>query len=895
MNVFHKVTLQTMKRNRLRTIVTIVGVILSAAMVCAVTTSIASLRGYLQNATIYNSGDWYGSVYGADPAVADELRQDDRVSHLASVQRLGYATIDSENSDKPYLYLLGADSVFFEKMPVHVTQGRLPASENEVLLPEHLLSNGGVAVRLGDELTLNLGNRMAGGEALDQYNPYDASEILVPRVTRTYKVVGFYERPDFENYSAPGYSALTLPEPGGPQVYDLYYKTFRAAQAEALGEEHRLDYGINWKQMAYSGEFRYANVTQMFLGFAGVLIFLIALGSISLIYSAFSISVSQRTRQFGLLSSVGATRRQLHRSVLFEAAVVSAIGIPLGILSGIGGMAVTLYFLGDKFKSLYDSPVPMSVQVSWASVLAAAAIALLTVLISAWIPAKRAMRVSALEAIRQNQDIQSKGKDVRVSRLTRKLFGLEGLLAKKYFRRNRKRYRATVISLVLSLVLFISASSFCQYLTSSVDTSLSVADYDVACTLAPEALERLYPALREAEGVTEGIGMILENSAALTAEADLDASYLKYLRLQQEGSETLRTQMVPVNIFFLDEVAYRTFLTKQGLDPDQYLDRSNPVPVVYQQDQKTIYTQTESGEYERNVVRFQYLKKGTHTLTLRVPQTIEGYRYSVTDQRLQEDGTGHGRFGPPQDFFFPLDGEDSGEEQSLAVTPKTMELELGPVVSEAPLGVTDLQSGLALLYPIGAQVPWGEMEQRSSAVCFRSSDHAATAESLKTILMDQGSYEGQEQVVDIREAEESNRNIVTIVNVFSYGFIVLISLISAANVFNTISTNIALRRREFAMLRSVGMTRGGLNRMMNYECLLYGVRALLFGLPLSFLMTLYIYRVVGQSVTDTLQIPWNAVIIAVCSVFAVVFATMLYAMRRIKRENPIDAMKDENL
>ena len=115
-----------------------------------------------------------------------------------------------------------------------------------------------------------------------------------------------------------------------------------------------------------------------------------------------------------------------------------------------------------------------------------------------------------------------------------------------------------------------------------------------------------------------------------------------------------------------------------------------------------------------------------------------------------------------------------------------------------------------------------------------------------------------------------------------------------ANVFNTISTNVALRRREFAMLRSVGMTRGGMNRMMNYECLLYGFRALAFGLPLSALMTLFIYDTVGSSVSSTFQIPWSAVAVAVCSIFVVVFATMLYAMGRIKRENPIDALKNEN-
>ena len=198
--------------------------------------------------------------------------------------------------------------------------------------------------------------------------------------------------------------------------------------------------------------------------------------------------------------------------------------------------------------------------------------------------------------------------------------------------------------------------------------------------------------------------------------------------------------------------------------------------------------------------------------------------------------------------------------------------------------------GCILIYPYASAPDDGS----ETSVCFTSSSHSETAESLEEILLERGSYTGSGQVIDVRGQESSNRNLVTIINVFSYGFIVLISLIAATNVFNTISTNVALRRREFAMLRSVGMTRGGLNRMMNYECLLYGFRALAFGVPLSGLMTVLIYEAVGQAVSSSFQVPWSAVAVAVCSIFAVVFSTMLYAMGRIKRENPIDALKNEN-
>jgi putative ABC transport system permease protein len=137
--------------------------------------------------------------------------------------------------------------------------------------------------------------------------------------------------------------------------------------------------------------------------------------------------------------------------------------------------------------------------------------------------------------------------------------------------------------------------------------------------------------------------------------------------------------------------------------------------------------------------------------------------------------------------------------------------------------------------------------------------------------------------------------VITVVNIFSIGFIVLISLIAAANVFNTISTNIALRRREFAMLKSIGMTQKGFNKMMNFECLLYGLKGLVYGIPVSIGITWLIYQSILNGWETGFFIPWHSIVIAVGSVFAVVFATMLYAMDRIKKDNPIDALKNENL
>ena len=148
---------------------------------------------------------------------------------------------------------------------------------------------------------------------------------------------------------------------------------------------------------------------------------------------------------------------------------------------------------------------------------------------------------------------------------------------------------------------------------------------------------------------------------------------------------------------------------------------------------------------------------------------------------------------------------------------------------------------------------------------------------------------------DAADREETNRNLMFIINVFAYGFIVLISLIAAANVFNTISTGINLRRREFAMLKSVGMTQKGFHKMMDYECLMYGAKSLLWGLPAAVGVTYLIYRSINAGYVTNFYIPWVSIAVAVFSVFAVVFATMLYSTNKLKNENIIDALRNENL
>ena len=908
MNVFNKVTLESLEKNRTRTIVTIIGIMLSAAMICASTTLVSSMRNFVLRCAIHIDGDWYGAVYDAAYKDYEDIRDSDRVSSAAYAQVLGYAKIDSANERKPYLYVLGGDvaSGYFKTMPVHLILGTLPKDSTEIILPEHLTSNGKVNYKLGDTVTLDVGDRTLDGRRLGQDTPvytYDSEtqveimsgERLENTEPRTYTVVGIYERPTFEDYSAPGYTALTAADTksADQSLIHCYFKLHKPAGVydfmKEMGYTQEYRYAYNTKVLLYSGTAPFDSFLTAFYSLAAIIIALIVFGSVSLIYNAFSISVSERTRQFGLLSSVGATRKQLRRMVLFEALAVSIVGIPLGILVGIGGIGITLLLIGDKFFSIVRVDIPMRLCVSWQAVVIAAVIALVTVLISAWIPSKRATRISAVEAIRQSMDIKVSGRPVRTSKLAYKLFGLPGVLAGKHYKRNRKKYRTTVVSLFMSIVLFVSAAAFTDYMMESAEGGLAsdqfdliyAAESDASAAMTPDALLELLFSEPNVTGGTYTKKQFLQG--------DISREYVTAMfadRFSSFGTESEDAAPKELGIsgylYFVADAEFNRLLEKYNLKEADYYDRDKPLGIAL----------------DRNIELDRRLEKYVTLDTLQGDGcVIEGLYYVEIDGYYRKDSR-IDENGNKVVLYQNRDNENDIIELPYEESFAKYTLRSEKTIEEAPFFVSrSTPVAINMIYPysmLESVIPEAALNQfRNTEYFLTSSNHTASFENLATVLTENGL--SSRQLFDYAANAETNRNVVTIIRVFAYGFIVLISLIAVANVFNTISTNISLRRREFAMLKSVGMTQKGFRRMMNYECLLYGSKALLLGLPVSCGITYLIYRAVTTAYETSFHLPWAAIGIAVLSVFLVVFATMMYSMSKVKKDNPIDALKNENL
>ncbi len=839
MNIFHKVTGRTLRLNRTRTGVTIIGILLSAAMITAVVSLVVSAQAFFTDMACYENGNWHTRLVGVSETELEELRSDNKIEDLCPMRILGSAKMGGEEDNEAYLYMLETGEEAADFLPLHLLSGRMPENAQEILLP----GIDSFKNMLGKTLTLRVGQRMYEGEALDAYNSYITGEEFVEVQECTYTVVGYYNS-RYCDIAENGYAVfIGLDGERIDAKYDVYFRTEDPKDAY-LWPNDDVPCGGEYNKflLLFQGASGHNSYYSVLYGLASVIIVLILLGSISLIYNAFSISVSDRTRQFGILSSVGATRRQLRSSVLYEALLLGGIGVPLGIACGLLGIWITILCIGKYVTqaiaglTTIDGGFPiLTMHVSWQSMLISWLIGMGTVLVSAWIPAYRATRVSAVEAIRGSRDIRAGKGKLHGSRLICRIFGLEGLLAGKYFKRDRKKYRATILSLFMSIVLFISSASFIIYLEGAVGQVMNPSSYDLYYYTEQED-ENLFQELAGAEGVEEAVRMhMFYTNLDETEYGKVTQAYREYLGLDED-----KWISVFVLVAFADDETFVKYVTGQGEEAEKYMDPAAPKAVLCSTSRIFAGEKLQTIDYLSDAITS--LKTETYT----------------------EDGTGT----------------------------ITLEHVIGSVQKKLFMDLEEY--GCVLLYPESVMDTMLERMEGSYGTIryfFTSSDHQKSYRAMQEILYAHGDFGTSLQ--DEREEEEMQHNVLLTIHVLSYGFIILISLIAAANVFNTISTNVALRRREFAMLRSVGMTQKGMNRMLCFECLIYGVKALVWGLPVSFLVTYWIYEIVSNGWDAELTMPWNAVLIAVLSIFIVVFATMMYAVRKIRKENLMDALKME--
>src|SRR5690625_4007592 len=543
MNIVNKLTWRQMRKNKRQTLVTIIGVIISVAMVTGVATLAFSFMDLMQKQTIAQEGEWHVQYHDVSDEQLVSIEADKQTKDVFLQRTIGYATLeDGQNDHKPYVHLVEFNDQAFEQYPIHLTEGRLPENEHEVLLSEHIETNRQVEYEIGDEITWEIGERVTEDPDWSESH-FDQSyslietegeinETLEAEETRDVTVVGFIERPTWELSWAPGYTVISYLDDAtisADQPVNAFVNVNKVNRSIFKNSEHLADelnigsYDMHDSLLRYSFVISNDGMFYALFTFVAIIMAIIMVGSISLIYNAFAISVSERSRHLGMLSSVGATKKQKRNSVFFEGFIIALISIPIGIASGILGMAITFYFINDSISAMFEFSERLTVKVTPMSLILTSIVSLITIFISTYIPARRASRVSAIDAIRQSMDVKLTNKRVKTSKLVRKLFGFEAEIGLKNLKRNKKRYIATVFSLMISIVLFLSVSYFTTSLKKVADITQQTQNFDIEMSIWNEELSEsdrsVIEEMKNLPDVTEA--SLMAEFYNLTSEVDL--------------------------------------------------------------------------------------------------------------------------------------------------------------------------------------------------------------------------------------------------------------------------------------------------------------------------------------------------------------------------------------
>jgi putative ABC transport system permease protein len=891
MNILTTYTLKYLRLNKKRTAVTILGVILSSALICGVLLLGVSFQKVMIDHEIFMSGNWHAQFHAVPSAKAKHITENSAVQTALLSASLGSAIDGSHNAVRPYLYVTAYDALSFQNQSIKLISGRFPQNGDELLISEVMVTDSGLGLKPGSTLHLAFGQRnipnhdeMVKAWGGEEYVALHDGETFTPSASTIYTVVGVMA-PRLDETSMPAaFPALTYLDPAQLAAADQVDISILArdprsistsapeiARAAGLavppgpdGQPAKESISYNERLLPWLGASGRSNYVRFFLVIIATLIALIVCGSALVIYNAFAISIGERKKQFGLFASVGATSAQIRRIVLIEAGVIAASGIPLGLLGAIAGVGILLKLTqGIVSQLIVDADQGMQLVVSPLVIGLTVLFSAATILLSAGIPARRAARVSPIDAIRLSGEIQTgKPLNLRTSPLIRRVFGFEGELALKSLQRDRKKYLTTLLSLMISIILFVAFNALMLYTDTTQRMAVKAMNFDLMIDLDyrqshARSFADLVSQLPEVQRVTyrrSTYEQYVPARAVITDPAYQALQELNSLQLENrpraaEGG----TYTFVLEVTAVGPAEFAHYAAQLGLDPRQYSDPATPLGILVN------HTTLRQGGKLHDFDLFN-LKPGDTLTVSKMPE------YSA-----------------------PKTGD---------AAPASLTWTVGAVTRETPLGLRAVTlvpelivsdavfDGLSdRLLQVGPINP-GHMTVKSD-----NPDAAlATIERLyKATVGGNFSYQS------MKEFNQSSSLKTLMMNLFFYGFLTLITLIGLTNIVNTLDTNIKLRRREIAMLKSVGLTPGGLLRLLRYESLFYGLTALLYGLPLGIALSVFIYYQFDGVSTFAFTLPWGAILACIAGVLAIVFASMMLAAAMIRNDNIADTIKEENL
>lgn len=861
MNILKNIAYKNLQLNKKRNIVTVIGIILSVALITALSSLVVSFKESIINLEKHINGDFHYSFDGVQSNDLSIFENNRSIENFYKVGTLGYAKINTENEYKPYAYVITMDKNDFNSVGINLTDGELPKNNNEIIIPRHLRNNGKVDLKVGDTITLEVGSRMSEGYALGQNNPYEETnnETIENTVSVTYKVVGIFERPStaLEPFSSPGYTFITTNASGVKN-----YTVFARYTKDGLKNQYKVTAGIlgvdasllkknilefNYKEV-YEKEPEKSKYTfdvnrylimletnaygdssmKALLVLSTIVTVIIIVTSVYCIKNSFNISITEKTKEYGILKSVGATTSQIKKSVYYEAFLLGSVGIPIGVISGVLASFILIHVVNFFIKNMFVGNEYLIFKISYLSIVISIILSIVTIFMSSKKGAKIASKTSPMVLIRGNNDILVNSKKLKTPKFINKLFGIGGVVSYKNIKRNKKKYRTTIVSIVLSVSVYIALSYFVNTAFDVVKMAKGSYTYNLVYTSYTKDYNLNYNNVLNFSKHDTVKKYSVVRTSIITGNFKASKDFKKYNAYMSEEKPILNS----VTFISVGKEEYLRYISKLGLNYNSVKDK---------------------GILIDNNIGYDTKKK------LEVS-------YNMTDNKKGDI------------INFTSMKED-----------KSFDMELASVTNIRPFGYENNYGSLVMVISDEYIERLDKLESVSLYV--ESTDPDKLQSDIDKMCKDtEGCY-----VNNVDATVKQMKSIYTVIAIFLYGFIIVISLIGITNIFNTITTNMTLRKREFATLKSIGMTSNEFNRMIFLESFFYIFKSLLIGIPIGVLLSYLIFKGFTNQVLFSYKVPFKGIIVSIAVVCLLIVWLNNYSSKKANKGNVIETIRNENI
>lgn len=932
--IIYYVTRQYMKLNRKRTITTLVGIVFMVLLMTCVFVGKDTSLSYLEQIASEKSGSWHVSVYNVNEEQYNQIRELEYMGETAVSKTYGYSYLEqSAKKECPYLLVKGYSEKSFDWMKIKLESGRLPENDSEVVLSARALEDG-ADISLGDVIELDCFKRYLTGINYDiestffpffNLTVYPGKSVEVPQnflyigdtedykethkstnYKKTVTVVGFISTPSFETEDSGAYAALTYMDNSMENVekanvlvkFDFDKLDTRYSYMEELRELAGSDEAFECNDLlltftANSSDNTINVIVKFIMAF---FILFIMLASIILIYNVFNMSFEERSRYLGMLSSIGATKRQKRSSVYYEAIYLWIIALPVGILGGMGIVKVAMGILQPYIAEFVDfsgvgfintTVVPM--EVSWKALLLIVLVSGLTVALSAWLPARKIEKVGPIESIRGN--VTGKEKEYKRNDFFIKREKPEALVAVNNLKRQKGKTTGIIRAIASFMVIFLvttfgadGINKMVHYrLVEDITVSTHTEGWDYVLYEAWENA-KMYEALKEEIMADKGVEKVREwylgMWTGLVKNDVLSQEYWDAYRTiadlyypeevtEDKFQELIKNNYNTVSIMGVDQKTFEDIAENSECDLSLVKDKSQPAAFVYQNGEVS----TENLGFENyKPEKYQFFQL-EHMTDKKIGDIIPLFVNNPQTEKIEE-------------FDVKIAGYATNESLKEYVTIHSEGLWL--IVN------TDTVEKTQSITKDETDENYNEIT-RELHIKLNGSE-TELIEKIQTLA-------GKDnETVNIVKAGESSamktvaEAVAYIINILAVCFIILTSIICVLNMYNSIWGRSAARQQEFAILTSLGMTKKQRRKMLFCENVGLFFKGVIWACIISFPVIYFLKTVLsGYFGRIELEFPYFIFVLAIAIAAVWLFGVTSYCYRTKEKDNILEQLRNENV